>query len=156
MPAEYARRFPEYEPCIRWTSPLRRGEIMALLGENGAGKSTLIKTLTGVYQRDAGRIELDGVPISPTDTAHAQRLGIGTVYQEVNLLPNMSVADNLFIGHEPRRFGFIDQGAMTRQASAIMASHGFEMDVTLPSTTTRSPCSRSWPSPGRCHSPPGS
>ena len=83
-------------------------------------------------QRDAGRIELDGVPISPTDTAHAQRLGIGTVYQEVNLLPNMSVADNLFIGHEPRRFGFIDRGAMTRQASAIMASHGFEMDVTLP------------------------
>ena len=105
---------------------------MALLGENGAGKSTLVKTLTGVYQPDGGRIELDGVPISPTDTAHAQRLGIGTVYQEVNLLPNMSVADNLFIGHEPRRFGLIDRTAMTRQAQAIMAGYGFEMDVTLP------------------------
>ena len=105
---------------------------MALLGENGAGKSTLVKTLTGVYQPDGGRIELDGVPISPTDTAHAQRLGIGTVYQEVNLLPNMSVADNLFIGHEPRRFGLIDRAAMTRQAQAIMAGYGFEMDVTLP------------------------
>ncbi|WGC86206.1 ATP-binding cassette domain-containing protein [Aeromonas caviae] len=126
------KAFPGVRALHQVDFSLRRGEIMALLGENGAGKSTLVKTLTGVYQRDAGRIELDGVPISPTDTAHAQRLGIGTVYQEVNLLPNMSVADNLFIGHEPRRFGFIDRAAMTRQASAIMASHGFEMDVTLP------------------------
>ncbi len=126
------KTFPGVRALHQVDFSLRRGEIMALLGENGAGKSTLVKTLTGVYQPDGGRIELDGVPISPTDTAHAQRLGIGTVYQEVNLLPNMSVADNLFIGHEPRRFGLIDRVAMTRQAQAIMAGYGFEMDVTLP------------------------
>ncbi|WP_429030416.1 sugar ABC transporter ATP-binding protein [Aeromonas media] len=126
------KTFPGVRALHQVDFSLRRGEIMALLGENGAGKSTLIKTLTGVYQPDGGRIELDGVPISPTDTAHAQRLGIGTVYQEVNLLPNMSVADNLFIGHEPRRFGLIDRAAMNRQAQAIMAGYGFEMDVTLP------------------------
>ena len=126
------KTFPGVRALHQVDFSLRRGEIMALLGENGAGKSTLVKTLTGVYQPDGGRIELDGIPISPTDTAHAQRLGIGTVYQEVNLLPNMSVADNLFIGHEPRRFGLIDRAAMTRQAQAIMAGYGFEMDVTLP------------------------
>lgn len=115
---------------------------MALLGENGAGKSTLVKTLTGVYQPDGGRIELDGVPIFPTDTAHAQRLGIGTVYQEVNLLPNMSVADNLFIGHEPRRFGLIDRAAMARQAQAIMADTASRWMSPCPSATIRSPCSR--------------
>ena len=119
------KTFPGVRALHQVDFSLRRGEIMALLGENGAGKSTLVKTLTGVYQPDGGRIELDGVPISPTDTAHAQRLGIGTVYQEVNLLPNMSVADNLFIGHEPRRFGLIDRTAMTRQAQAIMAGYGF-------------------------------
>lgn len=126
------KTFPGVRALHQVDFSLRRGEIMALLGENGAGKSTLVKTLTGVYQPDGGRIELDGVPISPTDTAHAQRLGIGTVYQEVNLLPNMSVADNLFIGHEPRRFGLIDRAAMNRQAQAIMEGYGFEMDVTLP------------------------
>ncbi|HGY1049829.1 TPA: sugar ABC transporter ATP-binding protein [Aeromonas salmonicida subsp. pectinolytica] len=126
------KTFPGVRALHQVDFSLRRGEIMALLGENGAGKSTLVKTLTGVYQGDAGRIELDGALIAPTDTAHAQRLGIGTVYQEVNLLPNMSVTDNLFIGHEPRRFGLIDRASMSRQASAIMASHGFEMDVSLP------------------------
>ena len=111
---------------------LRRGEIMALLGENGAGKSTLIKALTGVYRHDAGHIWLDGSAVQPKNTADAQRLGIGTVYQEVNLLPNMSVADNLFIGRELRRFGFLRRGEMVRQASALMASYGFHLDVREP------------------------
>lgn len=126
------KSFPGVRALHQVDFSLRHGEIMALLGENGAGKSTLVKTLTGVYQRDAGRIELDGVAINPTDTAHAQQLGIGTVYQEVNLLPNMSVADNLFIGHEPRRCGFIDRRAMERQARAIMAGYDLDIDVTLP------------------------
>ncbi len=69
---------------------LRKGEIVALLGENGAGKSTLIKALTGVYRRSAGAIFLEGNAIDPLNTAHAQSLGIGTVYQEVNLLPKLS------------------------------------------------------------------
>ncbi|MFD2017064.1 ATP-binding cassette domain-containing protein [Vibrio olivae] len=94
--------FPGVKALQNVDFSLRKGEIMALLGENGAGKSTLVKTLTGVYQRDAGDIFLDGQSISPQNTAHAQQLGIGTVYQEVNLLPNMSVMDNLFIGNEPK------------------------------------------------------
>ncbi len=68
------------------------GEVHALLGENGAGKSTLIKCLTGAYRRDGGEMLLDGEPISPGSTSEAQELGIGTVYQEVNLLPNLTVA----------------------------------------------------------------
>ena len=90
--------FPGVKALDNVDFSLRRGEIMALLGENGAGKSTLIKALTGVYHADRGTIWLEGQAISPKNTAHAQQLGIGTVYQEVNLLPNMSVADNL-----PRR-----------------------------------------------------
>jgi galactofuranose transport system ATP-binding protein len=81
------------------------GEIHALMGQNGAGKSTLIKVLTGLYAPDAGRIELGGAPIAPRSTADAQALGISTVYQEVNLVPNLSVAENLFIGRYPRRWG---------------------------------------------------
>ena len=87
---------------------LRKGEVHALLGENGAGKSTLIKCLTGAYRRDEGRLALEGGAIDPTDTLAAQKLGIGTVYQEVNLLPNLSVAENLFLGRQPRRFGMVD------------------------------------------------
>ena len=77
---------------------LHSGEIHALLGENGAGKSTLIKAVTGVVQRDAGTVMLDGVEIMPRDAEEAVKLGIATVYQEVNLLPNLNVAENLFLG----------------------------------------------------------
>ncbi|MCI4183077.1 ATP-binding cassette domain-containing protein, partial [Dickeya dianthicola] len=75
-----SKHFPGVKALDKVDFSLRRGEIMALLGENGAGKSTLIKTLTGVYQRDAGAVYLEGQPISPKNTAHAQQLGIGTVY----------------------------------------------------------------------------
>lgn len=108
---------------------LKAGEVHALLGENGAGKSTLIKTLTGVYGRDGGTIHLAGTPIDPADTAHAQRLGIGTVYQEVNLLPNLSVAENLFLGREPTRFGFRSARATDRAARSLLASYGLDVDV---------------------------
>jgi simple sugar transport system ATP-binding protein len=108
---------------------LRAGEVHALLGENGAGKSTLIKVLTGVYSRDEGTILLGGEPIRARDTAHAQALGIGTVYQEVNLLPNLSVAENLYLERQPRRFGLVDGRAMRRRARALLAEHGLSIDV---------------------------
>lgn len=108
---------------------LLRGEVHALLGENGAGKSTLIKILTGVYKRDQGTIRLDGHEISPVDVAHAQSLGIGTVYQEVNLLENLSVAENLFLGRQPRRFGMVDRRAMREQSRALLARYGLNIDV---------------------------
>ncbi|MFD1801316.1 galactofuranose ABC transporter, ATP-binding protein YtfR [Mixta tenebrionis] len=124
--------FPGVKALDNVSFSLRRGEIMALLGENGAGKSTLIKVLTGVYTRDAGEIRLNGQAIAPRNTAQAQQAGIGTVYQEVNLLPNMSVADNLFIGREPRRFGMVDRKAMARQARALLNRYGFALDVNRP------------------------
>jgi len=108
---------------------LRRGEVHALLGENGAGKSTLIKCLTGAYRRDAGSLTLDGRDIDPHDTLDAQRLGIGTVYQEVNLLPNLSVADNLFLGRQPRRFGMVRTAALHRAARDMLAGYGLDIDV---------------------------
>lgn len=108
---------------------LRSGEVHALLGENGAGKSTLIKCLTGAYQRNAGTIALDGAEIAPQSSGEAQELGIGTVYQEVNLLPNLTVAQNLLFGREPRRFGLIDSRAMRAAAQEMLDDYGLDINV---------------------------
>ncbi|MDF2599898.1 MAG: sugar transporter ATP-binding protein, partial [Methylobacterium brachiatum] len=111
---------------------LRRGEIHALLGENGAGKSTFIKTLTGVVRRDAGEVWLDGEPIAPRSAEAAARAGIATVYQEVGLLPNLTVAQNLFLGREPTRFGLVRNREMRRRAVALLADFGLSIDVGAP------------------------
>lgn len=111
---------------------LRAGEIHALLGENGAGKSTLIKVMTGVYPRDGGEILLDGQAIHPRDTGDAQALGVSTVYQEVNLLPNLTVAQNLFLEREPRRFGLINWRQVNRDAAALLKTYDLDIDVTQP------------------------
>ena len=105
---------------------LRAGEVHALLGENGAGKSTLIKCLTGVHLRDRGEIKLDGTPVSPTSTLEAQELGIGTVYQEVNLLPNLTVAENLTFGRQPTRFGMVSGRRMRAMAEEMLAGYGLD------------------------------
>ncbi|TPP06739.1 sugar ABC transporter ATP-binding protein [Rhizobium glycinendophyticum] len=107
-----------------------RGEIHALLGENGAGKSTLIKILTGAYIPDGGTIMVDGEAVNFTTPQQAQTLGIGTVYQEVNLLPNMTVVDNLFIGRQPtNRFGLVDKRRMERESRDILSTYGLDIDV---------------------------
>jgi ribose transport system ATP-binding protein len=82
---------------------LRAGEVHALMGENGAGKSTLMKILAGIHARDSGTIELDGQPVEIASPRAAQALGIGIVHQELNLMPHLSAAQNIFIGREPRR-----------------------------------------------------
>ncbi|MFH0258716.1 galactofuranose ABC transporter, ATP-binding protein YtfR [Vibrio rumoiensis] len=127
-----SKSFPGVRALDNVDFELQHGEIMALLGENGAGKSTLIKVLTGVYQKDSGEVLLENQPINPTDTSHAQQLGIGTVYQEVNLLPNMSVVDNLFIGHEPMKWGFVDRKTMTEKSKTLVKKYGLNIDVTQP------------------------
>jgi len=111
------------------------GEVHTLMGQNGAGKSTLIKVLTGVYQPDGGSILLDGRPIRPRSTQDAQALGISTVYQEVNLCPNLSVAENIFIGRYPRRFGLVDWRSMRRQAAELLKRLQIEVDVGKPLAT---------------------
>lgn len=108
---------------------VRPGEVHALLGENGAGKSTLIKILTGAYQPDGGVILLQGTPVRFTDPLNAQAAGIGTVYQEVNLLPNRSVAENLFLGRQPTRFGLVQRRAIIMQATALLQTYGLDIDV---------------------------
>ena len=125
-------KFPGVKALDSVDFSLHRGEVVALLGENGAGKSTLIKALTGVYKRAAGEVYLDGVAICPIDTADAQKMGIGTVYQEVNLLPNISIAANLFIGREPLRWGLIDHRTMNQQATKLLQGYGLELDVQRP------------------------
>jgi simple sugar transport system ATP-binding protein len=108
------------------------GEVHTLMGQNGAGKSTLIKVLTGVYQPDAGSIVLEGRAIQPRSTQDAQNLGISTVYQEVNLCPNLSVAENIFIGRYPRRFGMVDWRSMRTQAAALLERLEIRVDVSKP------------------------
>jgi monosaccharide-transporting ATPase len=108
------------------------GEVHTLMGQNGAGKSTLIKVLTGVYQPDSGSILLDGRPVRPRSTQDAQALGISTVYQEVNLCPNLSVAENIFIGRYPRRFGMVDWRSMRKQAAELLKRLQIEVDVGKP------------------------
>nr|WP_222623120.1 sugar ABC transporter ATP-binding protein [Ramlibacter cellulosilyticus] len=109
---------------------LQAGEVHALMGQNGAGKSTLIKVLTGVHAADAGTIRIAGELVQPRSPLDAQRLGVSTVYQEVNLCPNLSVAENVFAGRYPRKWGRIDWRAMEDQARALLARLSLDIDVT--------------------------
>src|SRR5262245_29128757 len=108
---------------------LRKGEIHALMCENGAGKSTLIKILTGVDHPDEGTIELEGKPVQVRSPQHSQELGISTVYQEVNLCTNISVAENILLGHEPHRLGSIHWKQMNQLAGQAMTRLGIDIDV---------------------------
>jgi len=106
------------------------GEVHALMGQNGAGKSTLIKVLTGVHAADAGHMVLKGEPIAPKSPLASQKLGISTVYQEVNLCPNLTVAENIFAGRYPRKWGRIDWSRMNAEARVLLAKLNLDIDVT--------------------------
>jgi ribose transport system ATP-binding protein len=114
---------------------LHPGEVHALIGENGAGKSTLIKVMTGVYRPDSGRVRFAGEDRHLRNPLEAQAAGISTIYQEVNLVPLMSVARNLYLGREPRRFGVVDLGRMEREATETLRGFGVTVDVTRPLRT---------------------
>ena len=124
-----SKTFPGVQALDNVDFSLQRGEIHALLGENGAGKSTLIKVLTGVERQNAGVIELEGREILAKSPHEAQTLGISTVYQEVNLCPNLSVAENILLGREPHRFGGIDWRRLNARASEIMTWLDVDIEV---------------------------
>jgi galactofuranose transport system ATP-binding protein len=126
------KRFPGVTALddVRFTA--RAGEVHALMGENGAGKSTLIKVLTGVHARDSGEVLIEGRPIHPASPREAEAAGIATVYQEVNLIPDLSVAENICLGRQPTRGGCIRWGAVRERARRALARLGLALDVNRP------------------------
>lgn len=126
---DITKTFPGVKALSGVQLDLYRGEIHALMGENGAGKSTMIKVVTGVYQRDGGSILFGAREIDPRSPRDAEAVGISTVYQEVNLIPTLSVAENIMLGRLPRKWGVIQWRAARGQARAALARLGLELDV---------------------------
>ena len=114
---------------------LNRGEVHAVCGENGAGKSTLMKIISGELQPDAGAMFFRGRPIAFTSTREAQRAGIAMIHQELNLVPHLSVAENMFLAREPRRFGFVDRRRLESESRQWLERLGVDID---PGATVRS------------------
>lgn len=125
-----SKTFPGVKALSNVDFKLREGEVHALMGENGAGKSTLIKVLTGVYEFDSGEVVMNGASIVNHSPQDAQANGISTVYQEVNLCPNLTVAENLFIGREPRKMGMIDWKTMNKKSAEVLKSLNIEVAPT--------------------------
>src|SRR5688500_4127536 len=125
-----SRSFPGVRALDGVDFTVRAGEIHALMGENGAGKSTLIKVLTGVYPHESGQILLDAREIRPRSPSHAQSLGVSTVYQEVNLVPTLSVAENFFLGREPRNLLGIKWRQIRRRSREALEKLNIRIDVT--------------------------
>ncbi|MEV7038978.1 sugar ABC transporter ATP-binding protein [Amycolatopsis sp. NPDC051061] len=131
--AGVTKRFPGTLALDDVSFTLRPGEVHALVGENGAGKSTLIKVLTGVYQPDEGEVRHLGEPVTFKRPIDAQRAGISTIYQEVNLVPLMSIAGNVFLGREPRtKAGLVDWSRMYADARELLKGYGIDDDVKRP------------------------
>ena len=126
------KRFQGVKALSAASLEVEAGEVMALVGQNGAGKSTLIKVLTGAYRRDSGAIEFGGAPVDFASPQHAQRGGVSTIYQEINLVPFRSVAENIFLGREHRRFGLLDWPRMNSEAADLLRRFAVEIDVRRP------------------------
>ncbi|MGO2806689.1 MAG: ATP-binding cassette domain-containing protein [Glutamicibacter arilaitensis] len=114
------------------TVEVHTGKVSVLLGENGAGKSTLIKVIAGVHEPDAGRILLDGNAVKIPNTKASEALGIATIHQELNLVPSMTIAENITLGRVPRKFGIINRRAMRQVAREAMDKLGLNLDVNTP------------------------
>jgi len=124
------KHFPGVKALSDVDFRLFQGEVHAIMGQNGAGKSTLVKVLTGVYRHDSGEMLLEGKPIKPDSPLAAQRLGISTVYQEINLCPNLSVAENISVGRQPMKLGRIDWKGLNRKAEDALKRLNVAIDVT--------------------------
>ncbi|WP_209599027.1 sugar ABC transporter ATP-binding protein [Ruegeria sp. HKCCSP351] len=123
------KHFPGVHALKSVQFDLMLGEVHALMGENGAGKSTLMKILSGIYQRDGGTLQIEGRDANPTSPREAQALGIGIIHQELSLMNDLTVAQNIFIGREPRkRFGRLNDVALNAQTAEIFASMNLSLD----------------------------
>src|SRR3569833_2313506 len=122
--ADVVKTFPGVRALDGVQLEVRAGEVHCLLGQNGAGKSTLIKVLAGVHHADAGEISWLGEPFAPAAPQAAMRAGIATIYQELDLVDDLSVAENAFLGHERARFGFTRRRAAADRTRAILARLG--------------------------------
>ncbi|MBA2394454.1 MAG: sugar ABC transporter ATP-binding protein [Ktedonobacteraceae bacterium] len=129
------KSFPGVQALVDANLTIQRSQIHALVGQNGAGKSTLIKILTGAYHRDSGDILFDGNSIDFKSPQQAQNNGISTIYQEINLIPFRSVAENIFLGREPRRFGFIDWPKIHAESRKLLERISISIDVRKPLRT---------------------
>ncbi|HWL71042.1 MAG TPA: sugar ABC transporter ATP-binding protein [Geminicoccus sp.] len=125
---DISKGFPGVQALTGVALEVRAGECHALLGENGAGKSTLLKILAGAHRPDTGTITFDGRPVEIARPADAQALGIVTIYQEFNLLPNLTIAENVFVGREPTRGPFVDWRKLNQQAREVTRRIGLDMD----------------------------
>ncbi|MET7424262.1 sugar ABC transporter ATP-binding protein [Dactylosporangium sp. NPDC005555] len=126
-----SKSFPGVQALDAVDLKLRHGEVLALVGENGAGKSTLMKLLTGIDRPDAGTFSLDGDRYTPTSPRHAQELGISIIHQELNLMPDLTVAQNIFIGREPRIGGLLlSERALNRRTRELLARLGLPLEPT--------------------------
>ena len=115
---DVSKAFPGVQALEHVSLHVQAGEVLGLIGQNGAGKSTLMKILSGVYLPDVGAVYMDGQPVQIRNPHHAQELGISIIYQELNLMPNLSVMENIFIGREPGPPVFFDRGQLERQTQA--------------------------------------
>ena len=126
------KRFSGVPALVGASLGINRGEVHALVGQNGAGKSTLIKILTGAYRKDAGTVVLDGRNVEFASPQAAQRGGISTIYQEINLVSYRSVTENIFLGRQPRRYGLLNWSTMNKQADALLRRFDVMIDVRQP------------------------
>ena len=129
------KSFPGVKALTDVSITLHRGEVVALLGENGAGKSTLIKVLSGIYQPDAGEIRMDGQTVRFDLPLQARDAGIGVIHQELNYVPTISIAENIFMGKLPKKHGFVDYRTMYAESSRILKKVGLELDPRIQIST---------------------
>ena len=125
-----SKSFPGVQALDHVSFGVRRGEVLALAGENGAGKSTLMKILSGSYRKDAGTIVFDGKEVEIDSPKTAERLGLSIIHQELNVMQNLTAAENIYLGRQPRRHGVIDWKKMNADAAALFARLGIDLDVT--------------------------
>ena len=124
-----SKSFPGVQALEDVNLEVSAGEVLVLVGENGAGKSSLMKILSGIYKKDSGKILLDDKEIEITSPLHAQQLGITIIHQEMNLMPDLTVAQNIFIGREPSKLGILSEGELNRSTTEFLNRIGVNLDA---------------------------